>query len=309
VLSRGKLLLHLERVPRKGGKAGAASLGSVELEGMATVDDLKAAYSNLPASRQEWRLVAEPGQKRGKALRSGVLSELGLKSGMSVQLKDLGPQVGYSTVFFWEYFGPILVYAAFYFLQGPIYGKEFAHSETQDLALIYFVGHYVKRIIETFFVHRFSHATMPIFNLYKNCSYYWAFAGFIAYFINHPLYQSPPQRRVHAALACAVVCQLSNLWCHVIQRNLRKPGEKGYKIPRGFLFNYVTCANYTAEIYGWLCFNIATQTLWGYIFMAAGAYQMIMWAIAKHKRLRSIFNGKDGMEKYPRRFIILPPFM
>ena len=34
VLSRGKLLLHLERVPRKSGKAGAASLGSVELEGM-----------------------------------------------------------------------------------------------------------------------------------------------------------------------------------------------------------------------------------------------------------------------------------
>merc|ERR1719420_1572227 len=102
VLSRGKLLLHLERVPRKSGKAGAASLGSVELEGMATVDDLKAAYTNLPASRQEWRLVAEPGQKRGKALRSGVLSEIGLKSGMAVQLKDLGPQVGYSTVFFWE---------------------------------------------------------------------------------------------------------------------------------------------------------------------------------------------------------------
>ena len=132
------------------------------------MDDLKAAYTNLPASRQEWRLVAEPGQKRGKALRSGVLSELGLKSGMAVQLKDLGPQVGYSTVFFWEYFGPIWVYAAFYFLQGPIYGKKFAHSETQDLAFVYFVGHYVKRILETFFVHRFSHATMPIFNLYKN---------------------------------------------------------------------------------------------------------------------------------------------
>merc|ERR1711869_171425 len=172
----------------------------------------------------------------------------------------------------------IWVYAAFYFLQGPIYGKKFAHSETQDLAFVYFVGHYVKRILETFFVHRFSHATMPIFNLYKNC-YYWAFAGFIAYFINPPLYQSPPQRRVHAALTCAVACQISNFWCHVIQRNLRKPGEKGYKIPRG------------------------------YMFMAAGAYQMILWAVAKHKRLRSIFNGKDGKEKYPRRFIILPPFM
>jgi len=34
--------------------------------------------------------------------------------------------------------------------------------------------------------------------------------------------------------------------CHQILSNLRKPGERGYKIPRGFLFNYITCANYTA---------------------------------------------------------------
>jgi len=34
VLSRGKLLLHLERVPKRGKKAGGASLGSVELDSM-----------------------------------------------------------------------------------------------------------------------------------------------------------------------------------------------------------------------------------------------------------------------------------
>jgi hypothetical protein len=47
--------------------------------------------------------------------------------------------------------------------------------------------------------------------------------------------------------------------CHIILANLRKPGEKGYKIPAGFLFNYITCANYFAEIMGWVCFSIATQ--------------------------------------------------
>jgi len=29
----------------------------------------------------------------------------------------------------------------------------------------------------------------------------------------------------------------------------------------------------------------------------------------KHKRLRNIFDGKDGREKYPRRWIVLPPFV
>ncbi len=43
----------------------------------------------------------------------------------------------------------------------------------QQIALAYWSFHYTKRILETFLVHKFGHATMPIFNLFKNCSYYW----------------------------------------------------------------------------------------------------------------------------------------
>ena len=59
----------------------------------------------------------------------------------------------------------------------------------------------------------------------------------------------------------------------------------GYSIPSGFLFNFITCANYTTEILAWLGFNIATQSVAGYLFMLAGAGQMAEWALAKHKRL------------------------
>ena len=45
----------------------------------------------------------------------------------------------------------------------------------------------------------------------------------------------------------------------MILSSLRKPGEKGYKIPQGFLFEYITCANYTMEVCGWLLFTIAVQ--------------------------------------------------
>ncbi len=75
---------------------------------------------------------------------------------------------------------------------------------------------------------------------------------------------------------------------HVIQRNLRPPGGKGYAIPHGFGFDHITCANYTAEIYGWILFAAATWTLPALIFITAGAAQMAIWAKAKHARLRKV---------------------
>ncbi|KAI3734873.1 hypothetical protein L6452_14353 [Arctium lappa] len=107
------------------------------------------------------------------------------------------------------------------------------------------------------------------------------------------------------------VSYLANLYCHIILRNLRSPnGSEGYQIPCGFLFNIVTCANYTTEIYQWLGFNVATQTVAGYIFLVVAASIMTNWALAKHRRLIKVFDGKDGRAKYPSgRWVILPPFL
>jgi hypothetical protein len=69
----------------------------------------------------------------------------------------------------------------------------------------------LQRIFETFNVHKFSHATMPIFNLFKNCSYYWSFAAFVSFFINHPLYTPPPVSVTVGCLVCAYFCQVCPL--------------------------------------------------------------------------------------------------
>lgn len=88
--------------------------------------------------------------------------------------------------------------------------------------------------------------------------------------------------------AFGLVNQISNFYCHILLRNLRSTEGGGYQIPQGFLFNIVTCANYTTEIYQWLGFNIATQTIAGYVFMVVAAGIMTNWALAKHRRLKKV---------------------
>lgn len=58
---------------------------------------------------------------------------------------------------------------------------------------------------------RFGHATMPIANLYRNCAYYWGFAAFVSYFINHPQYTPPAEMQTLACFGLALLCQMCNL--------------------------------------------------------------------------------------------------
>ncbi|KAJ7971281.1 Very-long-chain enoyl-CoA reductase [Quillaja saponaria] len=196
----------------------------------------------------------------------------------------------------------------------PTGNKGETHSErvihpVQTYALYYWCLHYSKRILETFFVHRFSHATSPLSNVFRNCAYYWTLGSYVAYYVNHPLYTPVSDLQMKIGFGFGILCQVSNLYCHILLRNLRSPdGNGGYQIPRGFLFNIVTCANYTTEIYQWLGFNIATQTVAGYIFLVVAASIMTNWAIAKHRRLKKLFDGKEGKPKYRHRWVILPPF-
>ncbi|CAI5515925.1 unnamed protein product [Closterium sp. Naga37s-1] len=289
--------------------------GGLQLPDEASVADLQKALHKTnkkwyPA-RQRFTLPAPASGAKPVVLDAKKrLAEYSTGTTLDVVFKDLGPQIGFKTVFFWEYFGPLVLYSLFYFFPQVFYvdGANRKLKDVQTYALIYWTFHYTKRILETFFVHRFSHGTMPLQNLFRNCGYYWSFAAFVSFFVNHPMYTPVSETQIAIGFGIAIVNQLSNLYCHIILRNLRSGSSSGYQIPSGFLFNFITCANYTTEITAWLGFNVATQSVAGYLFMLAGAMQMAEWALAKHKRLVKLFDGKEGRPKYPRRWIMLPPF-
>ncbi|GER51346.1 3-oxo-5-alpha-steroid 4-dehydrogenase family protein [Striga asiatica] len=293
--------------------------GGLELSDSATVADLQEAIHKRTRkyypSRQRLTLPLPSGSKERPIIftsKKSLKEYADSNKELTVVFKDLGPQVNYSTLFFWEYLGPLILYPVFYFF--PVYSLfgykgERVIQPVQTYALYYWCLHYFKRIMETFFVHRFSHATSPLSNVFRNCAYYWTFGAWIAYYVNHPLYTPVSGLQMKVGFTFGLLCQVSNFYCHILLRGLRRTDGSGYQIPRGFLFNIVTCANYTTEIYQWLGFNIATQTVAGYIFMVVAAGIMTNWALAKHRRLKKLFDGKDGKPRYPRRWVILPPFL
>jgi len=236
---------------------------------------------------------------------SVLVSALPIKNNDTLTFKDLGMQVSWTTVFLVEYFGPILMHSLFFFLPQLFYSEPVKqHSYLQKVAYGLVVLHYLKREFETLFVHRFSNATMPVFNIFKNSFHYWVLGGLaIAYFLYHPLYTAPftNPMLVNGLAAAFVLMELGNLHAHITLRNLRPPGTKVKGVPRGGMFEFVTCANYTYEVLAWLFFAIFTQTLTAYLFLVVSAAQIAQWALKKHIALRKEFGDKQ-----PKRKILIP---
>ena len=82
---------------------------------------------------------------------------------------------------------------------------------------------------------------------------------------------------------------------------LRKPGESGYKIPRGWLYEKITCPNYLGELMIWTGWAIATWSLAGLSFVAWTAANLVPRAYANHRWYREKFADYP-----PQRKILIP---
>jgi 3-oxo-5-alpha-steroid 4-dehydrogenase 1 len=88
-----------------------------------------------------------------------------------------------------------------------------------------------------------------------------------------------------------------------ILMNLRKPGDKGYYIPRGGMFELVSGANFLGEIIEWTGFAIAANSLPAWVFaigtfcnLAPRASQHHQWYLKK-------------FENYPKNRRAIIPFL
>lgn len=125
-------------------------------------------------------------------------------------------------------------------------------------------------------------------------------ARWISQFGNYPLAWLRDPRLWLGAVVFAVGMAI-NLHSDTVLLNLRKPGEEGYKIPKGGLYRHVTCPNYFGELIEWLGWAIATWSLAGLSFLIFTAANLIPRALENHRWYSATF------EEYPKQRKALIP--
>jgi hypothetical protein len=82
---------------------------------------------------------------------------------------------------------------------------------------------------------------------------------------------------------------LINQYADIKLIHLRKPGETGYKIPYGGLFNQISCPNHFGEVVEWTGFAIMVWGLPAVAFAVWTATNLIPRAIHHHRWYRKYF--------------------
>ncbi|KAF8170697.1 3-oxo-5-alpha-steroid 4-dehydrogenase-domain-containing protein [Mycena galopus ATCC 62051] len=279
-----------------------------------TVQDVKAAiqqaYPSFYAARQKISLVETP-----KALSDDSAILFGVAGDAELAVGDLGAQIGWVTVFIVEYLGPLLIHPLIYHFPKLFYGTEVEHSALQKSVYAMVLMHFIKRELETLFVHRFSHATMPWTNIFKNSGHYWFLSGlFLAYDVYRPAFSAPSVAgtwRDGPLLTVGWViwtyAELSNFSVHLYLRSLRPAGTTTRAVPMGYGFTApfnLAFPNYFFETIAWTAIAAMTGSLAAGLFLIVAVVQMSLWAVKKHATYKKEFG-----DKYPRSRKALFPFL
>lgn len=96
---------------------------------------------------------------------------------------------------------------------------------------------------------------------------------------------------------------LINIRADEILLGLRKPGESGYKIPNGFLYEKISCPNFFGEMLEWTGWAIAMWSFPAFSFALWTVANLLPRALAHHKWYRETF------EHYPSHRKAVIPYL
>ncbi|XP_024969814.1 very-long-chain enoyl-CoA reductase-like [Cynara cardunculus var. scolymus] len=160
--------------------------------------------------------------------------------------------------------------------------------------------HFFKRILEVLFVHKFSGFMMLNAAITIGLSYAVSTATMIYAQSLSQGFAEPSVDLKYVGVGMFLVGLSGNFYHHYLLSNLRKKGEREYKIPKGGLFDVVICPHYLFEIIGFIGVACVSQTPFAFSF-ALGTTFLLMgrshatrnWYISKfgqefHKDIKAI---------------------
>ncbi|CAD6566454.1 MAG: 3-oxo-5a-steroid 4- dehydrogenase [Cyphobasidiales sp. Tagirdzhanova-0007] len=145
---------------------------SVSLPPSASTEELyKQVAAKTRLSVHRLRITTQDKKRKVDNDAKQTLVQAGVRSGDNLAWKDLGLQIAYRTTYLIEYGGPLIIHPLIYFYGYKLvyqflpasFGASYPvkHSKMQLLAFAMVMAHYLKREIESLYVHRFSNAKMP----------------------------------------------------------------------------------------------------------------------------------------------------
>ncbi|MDH4091734.1 MAG: DUF1295 domain-containing protein, partial [Cyclobacteriaceae bacterium] len=149
-----------------------------------------------------------------------------------------------------------------------------------------FMFHYINRIFIFPFRLRTQRKKMPLiivasaigFNLVNGFLLGYYFAHYADYSPNYFL-----QPNFIIGILFFITGVFINWESDSILINLRKPGESGYVIPQGWLFDYISCPNFFGEIIEWAGFALMCWNLPAVSFLVWTCANLIPRALSHHK--------------------------
>ena len=191
----------------------------------------------------------------------------------------------------------LLVFVAVFAVRAQLTAGALA--STALVATTMWVVHFARRAAESAWVHRYGKTAVPLGDVVTEYLYYWGFATWNAFSVTSSSYREPARWLVALGLAVFVVAELGNARAHRMLRDLRPVGTKTRVIPRGYLFERISCPHYFFEILSWVGFALVTETWAARAFLLVGAGILGSWAHARHVAYRKDFDGREGRELYP----------
>lgn len=94
-----------------------------------------------------------------------------------------------------------------------------------------------------------------------------------------------------------------NRWADLVLRSLRDRGTDAYAIPRGGLFDEISCPNYFGEVVQWLGWAILTWSPAGVVMATFTAANLVPRAVSHHRWYQRRFPD------YPRRRRAIIPYV